>query len=250
MNDWPLGGANTDLEVALDPTKEGPVTKATAFSIGAYTGGDPDQADLGPDAYRCWTNAVFAVPYDADATIAAIDTTQGVIPAGGLEVAFTFDISMDPGSYAIELKPLDANGDSTDRTAPAMTVLEPASGSGWADRPGIKSSVLTVTNRDPIALNGAAYPAAGDVSFVVYWKDAPRDLAGNALNRIATTFTAPQSGGGIGSTAAGSTGIGGGGGPSAGACSLTVAGPASAPFGGWVVLASLLGLLVVLRRRL
>ncbi len=208
VNEWPLGGANADLDVALDPAKEGPVTKPTAFAAGAYTGGNPDVMDLGPDNYRCYTNPVFAVPYDVDVTVAAIDTASATIPAGSLQVTFTFDISMDPGAYAIEVKGLDANGESTGKADPALSALVPATGSGWADQPGVKSSVLTVVNQSAVPVSGASYPASGDVSFVVYFRDAPRDHAGNPLNPIASTFTTTQVAGTGGGTGGGSTGSG------------------------------------------
>ncbi len=254
VNEMALGGANTDLEQPLDAAREGPVTKATAFAMGAYTGGNPDVIDLGTDNFRCYTNPVFAVPYDVATTVSAIDSATGTIPAGALEVRFTFDLSMDPGAYAIELKELDANGDSTGRATAALATLAPQAGSGWADRPGIKNSVLTVVNQAPISLSGAEYPVAGQTSFVVYWADAPRDAAGNALNAIATTFSEQQIGGsGAGgsstapvsssaSTAAGSTGTSRGGGSSGGSgCALTPTSgsPASAA---WLALLLLVGL--------
>lgn len=248
VNSWPLGGANTDLDVALDPAKEGPVTRPTAFAAGAYTGGDPDVMDLGPDNYRCYTNPVYAVPYDVDVTVASVDSATGTIPAGALEVRFTFDVSMDPAAYAIEVKALDANGESSGRGTPALGALVPVSGSGWADRPGIQSSVLTVVNQDPIPVSGDAYPQAGSKSFVVYWRDAPRDAAGNALNPIAATFTTTHVGSGTGSTASPSTGRPGGGSRGGGGgCSLATA-PAPAD-ASWLVLLALGGLALGAARR-
>ncbi|HBP22032.1 MAG TPA: hypothetical protein DEA08_30140, partial [Planctomycetes bacterium] len=214
VNDLALSGAGAWHEHAFDAAKEGPVTKNTAFALGAYTVGDPDQADLGSESYRCWTNPIFAVPFDSTVDVGA--PVNGVIPAGELKVTYRFDVSMDPSSYRIEVKPLDANGESTPGTSPAMTPLVPVSGSGWSDRPGIKASELTLVNAYPIALGGDEYPAgSGNVRFVVYWRDAPRDHFGNDLNRLATTFDAtrvPGSGStaspvtsGSSSTAAGAT---------------------------------------------
>ena len=75
-------------------------------------------------------------------------------------------------------------------TAPETTLI-PVGGNGWSDRPGIKSSEITLTNADAIPLGGDEFPAAsGETSFVVYWADAPRDYAGNSLNPIAKTFSA------------------------------------------------------------
>ncbi|MCW8140881.1 MAG: hypothetical protein KIT58_18415, partial [Planctomycetota bacterium] len=186
VNQLALAGADQDLAQPLDPAREGPVTKITAFAAGAYTGGDPDQVELGPDDYRCWTNPIFVVPYDVDVDVTAVDAATGTIPAGALEVRWTFDISMDPTARDVEVKALDGQGASTDLSVPALTRLVPRAGSGWSDRPGIRSSVLTLTNQDPIPLGGDAYPTAGTVSFVAYGRDPPRDAAGNDLNPIAT----------------------------------------------------------------
>lgn len=218
--EFPLGGADTDLERPLDPAREGPVTAITAWAMGAFTGGNPDVIDLGPDEYRCYTNPVFAVPYDVAVTVSS--TAGGEIPTGALTVEFRFDISMEPGNYRVEVKALDANGDSTGRSDPPLLALAPAAGSGWSDRPGIKNSVLTLTNPAPISLNQPAYPGPGRTTFVVYFADPPRDAAGNALNPIATTFegvvgSTGSTGGG--STAGGSTGSTGGGGTAAGGSS-------------------------------
>jgi subtilisin family serine protease len=253
VNDLALGGADQDLEQPLDPAKEGPVTKLTAFAAGAYTGGDPDQVDLGPDQYRCYTNPVFAAPYDVDVTVSAVDSATGTIPAGALQVRWTFDISMQPRSYAVEVKALDGNGDSTDLISRSITRLSPTSGTGWSDRPGVKSSVLTLTNQGPIPLSGDQYPAAGQVSFVVFWRDPPCDAAGNALNPIATTFSssymaAPAT---TGTTAApataapGTTSSGGGGG--SGSC--TIARPAGSDERPLPLALLALGLLALVVRR-
>ena len=251
VNELPATAQDQWLEQALDPTREGTVDEPTAFALGAFTGGNPDLMDLGPDNYRCYTNPIFCVPYDAQATVSQVDTASGTIPAGALEVRFTFDVSMDPGSYAIEVKGLDASGMSSGRADPALTAMIPAAGSGWSDRPGIKSSVLTLVNRDPLPVSGAAYPASDRTSFVVYWADAPRDAAGNALNPIAFTFdeqrvattgtTAP------GATPGTGTGTGTGGGRSGGGCGLVATGSGSA--GSVALLLGLVGLIAVRRRR-
>jgi len=256
VNRMALAGPGAWHEQPLDPAREGPVTKPTAFALGAYTGADPDQRDLGPDAYRCWTNPVFCVPYDVDVDVTATDPATGTIPAGALEVTWTFDVSMEPAAYAVRVKALDQNGESTGRTDPAITDLVPQGrAGGWSDRAGVESSVLTLTNQDPIPLGGDAYPAADRVSFVVYWADAPRDAAGNALNPIATTFEEARVGGaGAGTTAPGATSGGGvtpavtGGGSSGGGSCALADDPASPPGPA----AALLALLVVLglaRRR-
>lgn len=252
VNQLALAGADQDLTQPLDPTKEGPVTKLTAFAAGAYTGGDPDQMDLGPDEYRCYTNPVFVVPFDVDVSVASIDSAAGTIPAGALEVRWTFDISMDPTSSQVEVKGLDANGDSTDFMSASITQLVPKAGSGWSDRPGIKSSVLTLTNQGAIPLSGAQYPTQGKVSFVVFWRDPPRDAAGNRLHSIATTFEERYIAG-RGTTAAPLTGSSpirtGGGSGSSGGCALAApAGSDGAPASA-ALLALGLAALTLARRR-
>ena len=256
VNELSLSGAGTWHEHGFDPSKEGPVTKATAFSLGAYTGGNPDQQDLGPDNFRCWTNPIFAVPYEVNVDASQIDAASGTIPAGALTVTFRFDVSMDPGSYSIELKALNDSGRSSGGSVAPETGLVPVSGSGWSDRPGIKSSELTLTNQGPIPLGGAEFPAAsGETSFVVYWRTAPRDYAKNSLNRIATTFAAQHVPGGAqpsslpgstgtGTTAAPATAAPSAGGKSSGSsglCKIQAPSPTS-PAGAWLLVLMLLGL--------
>lgn len=250
VNELALAGADQDLAQPLDLTKEGPVTKITAFAAGGFTGNDPDTSDMGPDDYRCYTNPVFAVPYDVAVNVASIDTSTGTIPAGALEVRWTFDISMDPTSTGVEVKALDRTGASTDLVTASLTRLAPRAGSGWSDRPGVKSSVCTLVNSDPISLSHDEYPTAGQVTFVVFWREAPRDAAGNPLHSIATTFESQFVPGGRGTTASPLTAGGlktGGGGGSGGLCALT---PASSERGA-PASASLLAiaLLVLLARR-
>ncbi|MGE0710083.1 MAG: S8 family serine peptidase [Planctomycetota bacterium] len=267
VNELSLNGAGTWHEHALDAAKEGPITKNTALALGAYTRGNPDQMDLGPDAFRCWTNPIFCVPYDV--TVDAGAAVNGVLPAGAMTVTFRFDVSMDARAYALEVQALDASGDSL--LGSPVSTLVPTTGSGWGDQPGIKSSVLTLTNQDALPLGGDEYPAAsGEVRFVLYFRDAPRDYAGNELNRIAKTFGvtrvpgAPAPGGGtgtgstaspvtssVGTTAPGSTAApsasSGGGSHTTGLCSLETdslgsGGEGGAPLSLLLVFAALLGL--------
>ena len=247
------------------------MTNATAFTLGAYTGGNPDLQDLGPDSFRCWTNPIFAVPYEVVIDPPQVDQSAGVIPAGTLRVTFRFDISMDPGSYAIGLKALDARGNSSSVATAPETTLVPVAGNGWSDRPGIKSSEITLTNADAIPLGGDEFPAgSGETSFVVYWADAPRDYAGNSLNPIAKTLSAdhipsgpaptslPVAPGGsttapatsTGTTAAPATqapqGIAGKGSSGGGLCAISAESPET-PGSAWF-LAGLLALLLWRRR--
>ena len=219
-------GADRDLHQILDPTREGLVDSISAFSLGAFTGGNPDQIDLGPNDYRCLTNAAYAVPYEVRVDLPAqtgAAALTSAIPPGGLVIEWRFDVSMDPGAYAVEVQALSGRGRSLGKAAPALTRLVPLAGSGWSDQPGIQSSVLRLTNTDPLPLSGEAYPSPAEVSFVAYWRDAPRDAAGNQLNPIALSFTAPRDPQAKGSTAAAATASGGGaasGAAGAGGCSL------------------------------
>lgn len=252
VNRLAMTGPDQDLAQPLDTTKEGPVTKVTAFAAGAYTVGDPDQVDLGPDSYRCYTNPVFCVPYDVDITVGPIDPATSTIPAGALQVRFTFDVSMEPTAPAIEVEGLDATGSSTGLAASSLGSLVPASGTGWSDRPGIASSVLTVTNASPIVVTSVEYPAAGKSTFVVFFRDAPKDAAGNALNPIAATFETPSGTAAPGTvtpplTNGGGAVAGGGGGGSGSGCALTPVSTTSA--GAPALLGLVLAALLARRRR-
>src|SRR5207237_377351 len=145
--------AGTRVAERLDPGEEGLVTAPAAYSLGAYTGGDPDVRPLGVDERRCYTNPVWAMPYDV--TWTARPSTAGTLAPGELTVDLIFPMSMNSLAGAAELKPLDASGDSTDR-ATAGSVLTAA----WTRANGMRDAHLTLTNRDAIALTGDAYPAA------------------------------------------------------------------------------------------
>src|SRR5690606_13574886 len=135
--------------------------------------------------------------------------------------------------YTVELKALDADGESSDRTVGPIDVLKPVGPNhGWSTGAnGARDSVLTLTNGRPIPLDLDRYGSAPDrVTFVVYFYDAPRDPFGNELNPPAATFEAPGvgTGGGTGpalkrknkgSTASASTARSGGG--SGGGCALS-----------------------------
>jgi subtilisin family serine protease len=185
-------GPDQDLTQALDPTKEGPIDALGCYSLGAFTGVDPDQGDLAPDEGRCYTNPVYAIPYDVQATVAMVDSATHAIPAGQLSVTFRFDASMSDKPIAAEVKALDRNGASTDGSKPPLAALAPSGGrNGWSDRPGNKSSVLTLVNAAPVLVNGDEFPAgSGQVTLVLYTRDPLKDAAGNALHTIATTVTA------------------------------------------------------------
>ncbi|MBI5367281.1 MAG: S8 family serine peptidase [Planctomycetes bacterium] len=185
----PAGGAGVALSKKVDTGAEGSVTKLTAYSLGAFTGGDPDAAPLAAAEHRAYTNPVWAIPVDFNVTVdqSKITAASPKIPAGAITVTVKFDASMMPLPYAVHLKPLDGAGNSTDGTAPPLAVLTPTMGWTWHFEKGIENGSYTLKNPAAISL-GPVYPA-GKHTFVVYFKDAPKDLHGNALNRIAPTFT-------------------------------------------------------------
>jgi len=215
------GTAGALLSERLDPQEEGLVTAPTAFSLGAFTGGDPDVAPLGPDDRRAYSNPLWALPVDVSvrATPSGAGATLALAP-GALTITLDFPISMSPTSgtgapgSAVELKPLDAQGDSTDGTAPGI----PLAGT-WSRHGGARDARLTLVNTQSVPLTGAAYPSAGTHSFVAYFRDPPRDLFGNPLNRFAFRIevnpsgaggaTAPPATAGGGASAGGSGGGGG-----------------------------------------
>lgn len=176
----------------LNPSEEGSLNKLGLYALGAFTGGDPDSARLGVEERRCFTNPIWAIPYDVSVT-ANPDPATGTIPVGELRVTITFDASMNGNVVpSFEIKALDAQGDSTDVTAPPLTMFDVATGTGWSFNGNVRNGTLTLVNRDAISLNQAAYPAAGEVTFVVYSRDPIQDAAGNDLNRIAFTFKTQQ----------------------------------------------------------
>jgi hypothetical protein len=184
----PVAGTGTWLSERIDPAEEGLIERPTAFSLGAFTGTiDPDVADLPPDERRCYTNPVYVTPVETQVAINAIDAAKGEIPAGGLVVRYSFGQSMLGRPYEIELKALDNNGESTDRSQPPITRLLPLG--TWSANGAVQNSVYSVTNERAIPLNVFRYPGPNDVTFVVYFKEPPQDAFGNALNPLAFTFT-------------------------------------------------------------
>jgi len=234
-------GPDRDLEEALDPTEEGTIQAPTVLQAGAWT--EPDPRHASAEARRCYTNPIWCVPFDARATVAAVATDpsgDGFIPPGGLRVELDFDMSLEPAAYTVEVKALDASGESSDRATAPIDVLTPVGpGNGWSARGGVADARYTLENAAPIPLNLDRWPAGGDrVTFCVYFFDAPRDPFGNALNRPAFTFSVQGAGTGggtgpggprQGTTAPGAT-PGGAGAPASGGggggCALRAAGDA------------------------
>ncbi|RME88918.1 MAG: peptidase S8 [Planctomycetota bacterium] len=243
----------------IDPNEEGTVQDITAFSFGAFTGGDPDIQTLGVNEYRCYTNPIWVVPVDMKIQVASINTQTHQIDAGQLKVKLVFPISMD-GSRPLELavKQLDQNGISMG-TYP-LTLFQ-TQGTGWTSANGVEYSVFEATNTDPIPLSGPQYPQSHQYTFVVYMKEKPRDINGNQLNPIAQKFTVnyqtptnpvvivPQpviSNPVSGPSQGGSAGSGGGS-SSGGGCTLSSQQDFSSGIGLWIPLLVLIGLLMVSR---
>jgi Subtilase family len=253
-------GPDRDLDEALDPAQEGVLTTTSALQLGAFTG---DPADMPRDDRRSFTNPVWCVPYDVsvDVTHTTTDPSgRGVIPPGALRVAFTCDMSLEPGAWSVELKALDAAGTSSDRGVGPIDELVPV-GAGWSDAGAVKNARYEVTNQRSIPLDLDRYPAPDRVTFVVYTYTAPRDAFGNPLHAIAATFEVPGqgTGGGTGpavnrggapssSTAPPATGLPPAGGASSGGggggCALTSAAGGRPP---WLGLGLLL-LVIALSR--
>ncbi|MHC4829157.1 MAG: CARDB domain-containing protein [Planctomycetota bacterium] len=205
-------GPGLDLSEPLDVGEEGSIDTITALQFAAFTGANPDNTRLHGDERRCYTNPIWAVPVELTVSANA-PAGQGVIPAGELTATLTFPISMDPANYLIEVKPLDALGDTTDVSQPALGTLT----SSWSSHGGVRSSRLVLTNPAPLDTTGDAYPITDRKTFCVYFRERPRDAHGNPLNALAFTFEvdgALPAGSVVtpGTQGAGGSGGGGGGG--------------------------------------
>jgi hypothetical protein len=245
----PLGngsGKDTDASAA---SFGGPFDKLTAIQLGAFAGSNPAQGHSPDATSRCYTNPIWIAPVKVDVT-ATPDTQAGKIPVGALTVRFTFPMSMNTASLAVEVKAVDASGATTDgKTFGAR--LAPTSGSGWSDDGTTKDAVYEVSNADEVSLAQFDWPRSGTATFVVYFRDVPQDSFGNSLNRIATTFEAPRVGNppaSAGTTAAGSTASGnfGGHGGGGGGCALAAGERSPSSLAGLVLLGVVL---LVIRRR-
>jgi MYXO-CTERM domain-containing protein len=186
----PASGADQDLTASA-----GAYQNLCVVQLAAYAGGDPAQGALGPEVRRCYTNPIWIAPVQVEWVSRQYDATAGKFPAGGIRIRFHFPLSMSPSPYQAEIKGLDGQGNSTDGTV-AGNALVPASGTGWSTDPntGVLNSLYEVVNQGDISLAQADYPTPGTATFALYFRDAPQDSFGNALNRIAFTFDAPRIG--------------------------------------------------------
>ncbi len=191
---------------ALDAAEEGVVDLLGAFAFGAFTGADPDVADLPVEGRRCYTNPIWAAPVDVSLQVGA--PVNGELPAGSVQLSLDFPITMGDSALVLEVKALDSSGVSSTSASAAIATM---SGT-WSTRAGVKNGRFTATNDHALPLNLDRWPTASTVTFVVYTAAPPEDAFGNALNPIATTFEAPGigTGGGtgqpLGSTGSGSAG--------------------------------------------
>ncbi|MBI5369383.1 MAG: S8 family serine peptidase [Planctomycetes bacterium] len=176
---------------AIVAAEEGLITKRSAFSLGGFTGGNPNVAPLGPNEYRCYTNPLWTVPVEINVSVnmAGVTTATPTLPPGAVVAEFKFEGSMMPLPYAVHIKRLDGAGNSTDVGTAPLSTCSPLLAWQWDYGIGIADAVYKVKNNAPIPLSGPNYPSSGKFSFVVYFKDAPKDLHGNALNSVAKTFT-------------------------------------------------------------
>lgn len=235
------------LSERLDPAEEGLVREPSAFSLGAFTGGDPDTVVLGIEERRCYTNPIWALPV---AVSVQASPAQSELPPGALRIVLEFPVSMDPTGGVVEVKELDANGQSSGRADPPLATLQAT----WSSAGGVRDARLELTNPQSIPTTGPEYPAPGRKSFVVYFREPPRDAFGNALNPLAFTFEVAWGGPG-GSTASPQSGRRGGG--SGGGCALGRDAGASArgtalktaQAAWWPLVLALLALVSLRRRR-
>jgi len=182
-------GAGADHAEKVAAAEEGLPAKVSCYALGAFTGGDPEIAPIGPEERRCYTNPVWAIPYDVAAKVKSVNAVDKRIDAGQLEIVFTFDLSMLPLAYPVAVQKLSAAGVSAGSAAPPITLCAPV-GTWTANlATGADFARYVVTNVGPIPLSGEEYPAAGKYTFVAYFKDPVKDVNGNALHSIATTFT-------------------------------------------------------------
>ena len=143
---------------------------------------------------RCIANPVWVAPVRVE--IAQPPNGDGsrpeiAFPPRSLKIAFHFPFSMSASGARVFLRPLDANGVSTDPE------IELVPDPGWQDESGVAKAVLCATNAEAVPCPvadwdaGAHAHAPGAKSFVVYVV-APADLHGNVLNDVGRAFTIPR----------------------------------------------------------
>ncbi|MBI4614490.1 MAG: S8 family serine peptidase [Planctomycetes bacterium] len=198
----------------LDPSQEGAQNAPAAYSLGFFTGNtDPDKDTIGVEEYRCYTNPVWALPVEFRFRVRAVDLDAKAIPAGGLSVELVFPVTMAEEDPGLELKILDAAGNSTDGSVPPIARFGNGS---WLAASGVAASVYSAVNLSPIPLTGPVHPEPGKITYVVYTRAIPKDMHRNALNRIAGTLALEQGTGGGGGGGGGGNGGNGNSGGNAG----------------------------------
>ena len=126
------------------------MNEVTAWALGAYTGGNPDLVDLGPDDYRAYTNPVFAVPYDislagtGDVVMTDLRQTSAALVLGE-ELDGRFYIRNDKKQLVAELRKSlgrPVSGDRSRRCPPGgLSQDPPLSGPVPLRAPGVLRQV-------------------------------------------------------------------------------------------------------------
>lgn len=190
----PVGTRDSDLAEAINSAEEGTIDKVSCYSLGAFTGSNPDVTPLAGAEHRCYTNPVWAIPYDVEVVVKSVNKVDKRIDPGQLEVRFNFDLSMSPLPYKVGVKKLSAAGTTSDQTALPLTEMTPLGVWGTNFKTGADFAKFAVTNAGAIPLTGDDYPAVGKCTFMVYFMEPLQDVNGNALHSIATTVTVDKPG--------------------------------------------------------
>jgi hypothetical protein len=139
---------------------------------------------------QCITNPVWVVPVNIEIQHPEICP----IPIGGLTATFHFPISMRNQPTNVFVRPLDANGDSTN---PEIALQ---ASPGWElDINGVANGRYTATNSQSAipcpadrwdAINHI--PPAVDLRSYVVYMTSPTELHSNTLNDIGRTIVVPE----------------------------------------------------------
>lgn len=152
------------------PSPGGPVRALSAFALGGFTKRTAEP----PYDHRVYTNPIWAVPVKL--SVSGPGAVKP-IPAHALNIALRFPVSMSATAISARLTALDESGDSVSTTGIPVV---PKDGSGWgtATRENLATSVLTLTNGEPIPV--PAGTAAWCLSV-----EGLTDMHRNVLNGVA-----------------------------------------------------------------
>jgi hypothetical protein len=172
---------------------EGPIQSVSAISLGVLTAPVLNPRLDGEESYRAFTNPVWVIPVDIRCRVDHTRVSDNTIKAGGLVVAFTFDLSMSGHQEEVRLDSLGPDGLSRMIEGNVLSpVIAGDSPQGWksADVPNIgrvRHAEYAVMNTQPIDLHVAQL----ERRFIVYIKH-PKDMNGNQLNSVARSFVLPD----------------------------------------------------------